>query len=809
MRNIIDIIFEISIYSSIMILLVLAAKALFKKKVSSKIMSFLWIMILMRLLFPITIDSPIHMDKMIPDRAESEIASLQPQTTEDTEKTGNYIQTKPDVTVSNTVNAANEQPEVKKVTSSFFEQATGYMESISIWMYVCIIWALGAIVLFFKKIIGYSRFKSRVKKCKRMDDLLLIKAFRNSKRQLGINKHVSLLSCKYINIPITFGVINPVILLPHSFQDKIDNQKLRMIVMHELCHIKRLDVLKNYLWLIATTIYWFNPLVWIAYKNYASTIELICDELVLKNVSNEESYVYSESLLDVMKLSNRVSKTSIALSFCETKTKLRERIENMMEPKRKSKSVGIMAIGLALIMLIGCFTTACQPTPDKETVQGKNNDMLEEKISEGQADDAITGQRDNTNERAEMIVTDTWQDDSIESKPYLSVSADAQVLMPDIDQYIAYEIDPSAKLTNDMIRKLIGALAGDAELHDGEEVSKAEVEARIVDVRKELHDIENDVNKDAFSGRDEEGRDYNEYKNDEIKRLNAEIDALNKLMESATDAYETTIDINTVDFENTDTFEAKAFVGRSSVASIVLMDSLFFSFDNPGNFTIGESYMDESEKEIDLSINDAAAIGNSLLSDAGMVTYDIKSIGLGQQYIGNEGASQANSPQGYVIHYDRIVNGMPVSSTTRFNVEQSMINDYVQYFQDELLQLAIDDAGIAQLNWDSYYALDEASASVVEIMPMDEEMKGIIIQQIYNCYSPFDEQDKKKVKYIIDKVELVMGRVPMKDNPERQWLIPVWNVYATYQEDKGDGYVPSDRGSSLVLSVNALDGSVN
>jgi len=126
-----------------------------------------------------------------------------------------------------------------------------------------------------------------------------------------------------------------------------------------------------------------------------------------------------------------------------------------------------------------------------------------------------------------------------------------------------------------------------------------------------------------------------------------------------------------------------------------------------------------------------------------------------------------------------------------------------------LLQLAIDDAGIAQLYWESYYALDEASASVVEIMPMDEEMKDIIIQQIYNCYSPFDEQDKTKVKYIIDKVELVMGRVPMKDNPKRQWLIPVWNVYATSQSDTGEGYVPSDRGSLLVLSVNALDGSIN
>ena len=461
-------------------------------------------------------------------------------------------------------------------------------------------------------------------------------------------------------------------------------------------------------------------------------------------------------------------------------------------------------IPLLVVIIIVCIASACQPTPEKEIVQGKNDDILEQAINE---DDSALVPCDNTGERADMIVTGTWQDDSIESKPYLSVSADAQVLIPDIDQYMAYEIDPSAKLTNDMVRKLIGALVGDAVLHDGDEISKDEIEARLVHVRKEINDLNNNVGKDSFSS--EEGEDYDDYKNYMIKRLGAEIKVLSGLMETATDGYETTIDINTINFANIEQFEAKAFVGRSNVATILLVESCNFMFNNPGNFSIGENYMDESEKEIDLSTNDAAAIGNSLLSDAGLLTYDIKSIGLGQQYIGNEGAPQTNSPQGYVMQYDRIVNGMPVSSTTRFNVEQSMINDYVQYFQDELLQLAIDDAGIAQLYWESYYALDEASASVVEIMPMDEEMKDIIIQQIYNCYSPFDEQDKTKVKYIIDKVELVMGRVPMKDNPKRQWLIPVWNVYATSQSDTGEGYVPSDRGSLLVLSVNALDGSIN
>jgi hypothetical protein len=132
---------------------------------------------------------------------------------------------------------------------------------------------------------------------------------------------------------------------------------------------------------------------------------------------------------------------------------------------------------------------------------------------------------------------------------------------------------------------------------------------------------------------------------------------------------------------------------------------------------------------------------------------------------------------------------------------------YKKPFQNELLQVAVDDSGIAQLNWESCYKLDEDSASVVEIMPMDDVMKNIIIQQMFNCYS-FDEY-VLKAKCVIDRIELVMGRVPMKNNPEMEWLVPVWNVYGIYQADYGEGYNKSDTDSSLVLSVNALDGSIN
>lgn len=803
---------EISLFASVMIAIVLTIRAIAKDKINIRIVSFLWFLVILRLCVPGMLESPVHIDRLL---AGTEEAAAQPVSPDVQNNGYTHI---PDNTSANTNTApvlgdtgtdASDADAPK--TISFWERIKSLIDSIDIWLIAALLWIAGGAIVLLSAIRENTAFCLHIRKHDYpVEDQAILEIIVAHRRTNRIRRGVRISACPSVHMPMVVGVFRPRILLPTYMIGKMKPAHMDAILLHEICHIRRRDILKGYACILVKALHWFNPLVWLCVRKIKEDIEFGCDQRVLRLISRDQGVRYCESLVYATRCMNQVKAPQFATLLCESRSHLKGRILKMIRPQKQSKAVAVVSVMMALVMAVGCFTTACQPTPDKEIVQGKNSDTLEQKINEGQ-DAPAPASRDNTGERADMIVTDTWQDDTFEEKPYLSVKADAQILMPDVDQYIAYEIDPAAGLTNDMVRELIGALVGDAELHDGEEVSKAEVEARVVDAKRELHDMENDVYKDTFSS--EEGEDYNDYKNHEIKSLNAKIDALNKLMETAAEEYRTIIDISTVDFENTEYFNAKAFVGRSRVADITVLDSLFFNFDNPGNFSIGESYhLDESEKKISLSLNDAAAMGNNLLSEAGLVSYDIKTMGLDYQYIGNEGVSQKNSPQGYVINYERIVNGMPVTSTTRFNVEQSMINDYVEFFQDERLQLAVDDAGIAQFNWESYYALDGNSASVVDILPMDEEMKDIIVQQIYNFHS-YNEtipgEEKKNKKYVINSVELVMGRVPMKDNPERQWLIPVWNVYATSYTDTREGYIPSDRGPSLVLSVNAIDGSIN
>lgn len=158
---------------------------------------------------------------------------------------------------------------------------------------------------------------------------------------------------------------------------------------------------------------------------------------------------------------------------------------------------------------------------------------------------------------------------------------------------------------------------------------------------------------------------------------------------------------------------------------------------------------------------------------------------------------------------------MPVECASGFNartLEDGTIA--VEYYADEFkfyaenLSFVADDMGITQMDWEYYYDIDYQSARIVEIMPMDDTLKKIIVQQIINCYSFYEEQNTI-AHFDIDRVELVMGRVPMKNNPDKQWLVPMWNVYA-YYEVNHEGEEPfRTPNSRLILSINALDGSVN
>ena len=97
--------------------------------------------------------------------------------------------------------------------------------------------------------------------------------------------------------PYITGFILPRIILPHDFFSRFDALQQQLILQHELTHWRRGDLHLNYLALIVVSVFWFNPLVWLAYQQYRQAQELACDAVVTKEASKAEKIAYGYALL--------------------------------------------------------------------------------------------------------------------------------------------------------------------------------------------------------------------------------------------------------------------------------------------------------------------------------------------------------------------------------------------------------------------------------------------------------------------------------------------------------------------------------
>jgi HEAT repeat protein len=113
---------------------------------------------------------------------------------------------------------------------------------------------------------------------------------------IRLKRTVRLLISQSAEIPSTWGIFRPVVILPADIQEwPLDRQ--RTVLCHELAHVKRFDMLTNFIADLACLLYWFNPLVWMATRALRYERERACDDYVL--ACGEKPSVYASALLEL------------------------------------------------------------------------------------------------------------------------------------------------------------------------------------------------------------------------------------------------------------------------------------------------------------------------------------------------------------------------------------------------------------------------------------------------------------------------------------------------------------------------------
>jgi beta-lactamase regulating signal transducer with metallopeptidase domain len=149
-------------------------------------------------------------------------------------------------------------------------------------------YVLGAIVVLAPTMIAFSRARRALSSASpaggEWDELL-----NDSQRRLGIRRRVRLFVSREVGVPMTWGVLRPVVLLPASITQWTADER-RLALLHELNHVRRYDWLFAVVARVSCAVYWFHPGVWFLARRLREDCEIACDDAVLASGARQSDY---------------------------------------------------------------------------------------------------------------------------------------------------------------------------------------------------------------------------------------------------------------------------------------------------------------------------------------------------------------------------------------------------------------------------------------------------------------------------------------------------------------------------------------
>ena len=161
--------------------------------------------------------------------------------------------------------------------------------------------------------------------------------------------------CGSIGSPFVMGIRKPKIYIPF----RLTAEERMMILLHEQCHIRRKDHLVKLLAVLILSVYWFHPLVWIAFRCMSADMEMSCDEMVLERLGSGGKEDYSRCLLGFAVQSHTAPGI---LAFGESSVK--SRVKNILKFRKRGALFGTAAVLVcaALAVLLLTNGTGQQPS---------------------------------------------------------------------------------------------------------------------------------------------------------------------------------------------------------------------------------------------------------------------------------------------------------------------------------------------------------------------------------------------------------------------------------------------------------------
>jgi len=223
------------------------------------------------------------------------------------------------------------------------------------WGWLVIVWASGVAVSVLPLVAGLLNLVRIARRTSPVGEPEWTELVRTLSDRLGVRRGIRLVKSSASTMPMTWGWLRPVVLLPGD-SEGWPKERRRMVLLHELAHVKRLDCLTQQLAQVSCAVYWFNPLSWWASMRMMVERERSCDDLVLLLGSRPSEYAgHLLALAREQSVERGVSMTAVAMArAANLERRLRAILDARATPRGLSRwtaACGLLAAGAAVVSL--------------------------------------------------------------------------------------------------------------------------------------------------------------------------------------------------------------------------------------------------------------------------------------------------------------------------------------------------------------------------------------------------------------------------------------------------------------------------
>jgi bla regulator protein BlaR1 len=395
--KIFDWVIQASLFGSVLVLIIFSIRKISKNKISPAILYYMWLILIIKLVIPFGPQSSISIYNYLNLNYKAEtVNSYVNEYSNNTGKGNVNIPTQ-------TINSSNDIiPKGHSNTNLNNKQA--FLKKVSFKEILSWVWVSGSLLITIYTVSSLIKMKRNISKNISNRSVQVNRVLEDCEALLKTNNKVQIILTNNITSPSLFGVLSPKILIPTHMVEKLSEKEMKFIILHELCHLKRKDLLLAWLITILKTIYWFNPIILLGLNTMKADCELACDMKVLSYLSPKENIAYGNTIINVLQLINNTKWFPGTTAIIINKNQLKGRI-NMIGSNKKV-NIKTLLLGIMLIVLIGAVCLTGKVSKADSGTGLNNNNNSEIALNEG-----TKGEASKKNENTQLDITDEVSND--------------------------------------------------------------------------------------------------------------------------------------------------------------------------------------------------------------------------------------------------------------------------------------------------------------------------------------------------------------------------------------------------------------